>query len=134
MSSPSYSYQKKYDAVIIGAGVIGCSIAFFLARESKGKFKVALVDRNIVGDEASGGAAGMLAAQIETEAPGPFLDLQIQSREIFKGLVGELEGMTGIPLPMRRKAFSTWPSPPNTNTISAQGSNGRKPRALRLNG
>lgn len=92
----SYSYEKKYDAVIAGAGVIGCSIAFFLARESQGKFKVALVDRNILGDEASSGAAGMLAAQIETEEPGPFLDVQVQSREIFKWLAGELDDLTGI--------------------------------------
>lgn len=102
----SYSYEKKYDAVVVGAGVIGCSIAFFLARESQGKFKVALVDRNIVGDETSSGAAGMLAAQIETDAPGPFLDLQIQSREIFKWLSGELEDLTGASIHYVKKGIS----------------------------
>ena len=101
----NYSYEKKYDAVIAGGGVIGCSIAFFLARESQGKFKVVVVDRNIVGDEASSGAAGMLAAQIETEDPGPFLDIQVQSREIFKWLSGELEDSTGIDIRYHKKGI-----------------------------
>ncbi len=92
----SYSFEKKYDCVIVGAGAIGCSIAFFLAKESQGKYKVAIVDRNVVGDETSSGAAGMLAAQIESESAGPFFDLQVQSREIFKWLSGELEDTTGI--------------------------------------
>ncbi|OGR83979.1 MAG: glycine oxidase ThiO [Elusimicrobia bacterium RIFCSPLOWO2_01_FULL_54_10] len=100
-----YSYEKKYDAVIVGAGAIGCSIAFFLARESQGKFKVALVDRNVVGDESSSGAAGMLAAQIETEAAGPFFDLQVQSREIFKWLSGELEDITGVNIRYSKKGI-----------------------------
>ncbi len=92
----SYSFEKKHDVVIVGAGAIGCSIAFFLAKESQGKCKVALVDRNVVGDESSSGAAGMLAAQIESDEPGAFFDLQVQSREIFKWLSGELEDSTGV--------------------------------------
>ena len=91
-----YNYEKKYDVVIIGGGVIGCSIAYHLARDSKGKLKVAVIERNIVGEEASSGAAGMLAAQIEADRPGPFLDLAVHSRGLFGPLARELKDLTGV--------------------------------------
>lgn len=92
----SYSYEKKYDIVIVGGGIIGCSIAYFLARQSKGKLKVAVIERNVLCEEASGGAAGMLAAQIETETPGPFLQLMLESRRLYEEVVPEIREGSGI--------------------------------------
>lgn len=91
----SYQYEKKFDVVILGAGVIGCSIAYYLLKESQGKLKVAVVERNHVGSETSSGAAGMLAAQVETEFPGPFLDLAAPSRDSFPALARELLEISG---------------------------------------
>ena len=91
-----YSYEKKFDAVIVGAGVIGCSIAYFLARESQGKFKVGVIERNTVGEESSSGAAGMLAAQIECESGGPFLELSIRSRALFDWIAPELKEISNV--------------------------------------
>lgn len=88
--------HKNYDVVIVGAGVIGCSIAYYLATQSGKKIKVAVLDRGNIGGEASAGAAGMLAAQIETDAPGPFLNLCLESRTLFAGLGEELLNVCGV--------------------------------------
>jgi len=37
---------EKFDVVVIGAGVIGCSVAYYLAREG---IKVALLERESFG-------------------------------------------------------------------------------------
>lgn len=84
------SPHRNYDVVIVGAGVIGCSIAYYLANLSGKKIKIVVLDKGGIGEEASAGAAGMLAAQIETDAPGPFLNLCLQSRALFSGLREEL--------------------------------------------
>lgn len=91
-----YSYEKKFDVVIVGGGVIGCSIAYFLARETKGKMKIAVLERNTIGEGASKGAAGMLAAQTESDSGGPFLDLAIESRNSFEQLAPELKLASGV--------------------------------------
>ncbi|MBI2119946.1 MAG: glycine oxidase ThiO [Elusimicrobia bacterium] len=91
-----YSYEKHFDVVIVGSGVIGCSIAYYLAKESKGKLKVGVIDRTTIGEEASSGAAGMLAAQIEAESQGSFLELAIASRNCFPLLSQELKELSGV--------------------------------------
>jgi glycine oxidase len=48
------------DVIIVGGGIIGCAIAFFLA---KAGVRPLILDRGKVGGEASSGAAGMLTAQ-----------------------------------------------------------------------
>ncbi len=92
----SYEYEKKFDVVIVGAGVIGCSIAYSLARKSAGKLKVAVLERNSIGSETSSGSAGMLAAQIEVETQSPLLGLALASRKLFGPLAAELKSATGI--------------------------------------
>src|SRR5258708_1326897 len=91
-----YNYEKKFDVVIVGAGVIGCSIAYYLNRLSGGKLKVGIIERNNIGAETSGGAAGMLAAQIESLTKGSFFDFAIASRALFPQLSIELKDLTGI--------------------------------------
>lgn len=92
----NYSYEKHFDVVIVGAGVIGCSIAYYLAKESNGKLKVGVIERTAIGEEASSGAAGMLAAQIEALSQGPFLELAIKSRNCFPSLYSELKEISGV--------------------------------------
>lgn len=67
-------------ALIIGGGIIGCSIAWRLAREG---VTVTVLERGRLGREASWAAAGMIAAQADTHASGPFFDLCIRARDVL---------------------------------------------------
>ena len=86
LNDRDFTFEKKFDVLIVGGGVIGCSIAYYLAKASGGKLKIAVLERNTVGEESSAGAAGMLAAQIESKSPGPFLDLALASRKCFEDI------------------------------------------------
>ena len=85
--------MKTADVLIIGGGIIGCSIAVELSRTG---VQVLLLERDRIGCEASGEAAGMLAPQAEGLSPGPFLDLCLKSREMFDPLDELLKEETGI--------------------------------------
>ena len=47
--------MKQTDYLIIGAGIVGCTAAYFLTKEGK---KVLVVDRSFPCNEASGVNAG----------------------------------------------------------------------------
>ncbi|HJZ70030.1 MAG TPA: glycine oxidase ThiO [Blastocatellia bacterium] len=81
------------DVIVIGGGVIGCSIAWRLAQSG---LKVALFERDRVGCEASRAAAGMLSLQGEAQAPGPFFDLCLRSRSMYRAFAEELTEASGI--------------------------------------
>jgi glycine oxidase len=81
------------DVLVIGGGVIGCAIAYYLAREG---VRVELVERGEIGSEASGAAAGMLAPLAEVERAGPFQRLCLDSLRMFPPLVASLREGTGI--------------------------------------
>src|SRR5712691_4423232 len=68
------------DVVVIGGGVIGLLSALRLAQRGH---QVRIVERGEPGREASWAAAGILGAQAEAEAKGPFLDLCLRSRELY---------------------------------------------------
>ena len=81
------------DVVIVGGGVIGCSIALKLAGEG---LKVSLIERDRIGSEASSAAAGMLLPQTEAAGPGAFFDLRMRSRAMYPGFARQLHEMSGI--------------------------------------
>jgi glycine oxidase len=87
------------DVAIIGAGIIGCS----LARELAGRgLRVTVVERDRPGSEASSAAAGLLAPQTEAHGPGPFLQLGVSSRNLYPAWTEELLGETGMDVGYRR--------------------------------
>ncbi len=65
-SGREYSELK---AIVMGGGIIGCSVAWRLAAEG---VVTTVLERGRVGQEASWAAAGMIAPQAEAEGPGPF--------------------------------------------------------------
>ena len=85
--------MKTYDAVIIGGGVIGASIAYYAAKRGK---KVALLEKDILAAHASSAAGGMLGAQVEFPEPGPLVELSLHSRAMFRELAAELKQAAGI--------------------------------------
>src|SRR5262245_34939653 len=81
------------DVIVIGGGVIGCSIAWRLAQAG---LKVTLFDRGRIGCEASRAAAGMLTPQGGAQNAGPFFDLCLRSRTMYRRFADELTEASGI--------------------------------------
>lgn len=81
------------DVVVVGGGVVGCGVAWALARES---LAVALLERDAIGAHASGVAAGMLAPLAEAHGDAPTLPLGLESLALYPDLVAELRERSGI--------------------------------------
>jgi glycine oxidase len=81
------------DVVVVGGGVIGCAVAYYLAQAGA---RVTLIERGEIGGEASGAAAGMLAPLGESPQPGPFLDLCLASFRLYPSLADALRDETDI--------------------------------------
>jgi len=81
------------DVVIIGAGIVGCSIAFELA---KAGVHVCVLEKAGVGEESSAAAAGMLSGQHGVTSFGARYALHRDARELHATLAEELRELTGI--------------------------------------
>lgn len=81
------------DVVVIGGGVIGCSIAYYLACEG---VRVTVLEKGDIGGEASCAAAGMLAPMAEASEGSPFRDLGIASLRMFEELAPRLREESGV--------------------------------------
>ncbi|SNT20335.1 glycine oxidase [Bacillus sp. OK838] len=91
-----------YDAIIVGGGVIGGSIAFQLAKRGK---KVLLLEKDRLASKASSAAAGMLGAQAELDADNPLFTLASRSRGMFPALSKELKDISGIDIELVNKGM-----------------------------
>jgi glycine oxidase len=78
--------------IVVGGGVIGCATAYELAKTG---CAVTLLERATPGSEASGAAAGLLAAFGESGAT-PFEELGLASWRLYPEVVEELRTQTGI--------------------------------------
>lgn len=83
---------KSADIIIVGAGVIGCAVAYHLAREG---VAVVLLERGRVGREASWASAGILNHG-RPASRHPYERLAALSRGLFEPLVKELIELTGV--------------------------------------
>ncbi len=88
------------DVVVIGAGVVGCSVAYYLAREG---VNVTLVEREAIGSGASAHATGSLSLLGAEFSPGASFDIARASYHEFPEIVPELEAATGIDLLYQRR-------------------------------
>lgn len=77
---------RNFDVVVVGAGVIGTSSAYYLA---KAGYRIALVDRGSVGSGTSSACGDALALQ--TKAPGPKMTLAAESVRMYHTLGEELD-------------------------------------------
>jgi glycine oxidase len=87
--------KKGTDIIIIGGGVIGCAIAYYLR---KMHIDVVLLERGEIGGQASSAAAGLLAPLGPLSGPGPFADLLLAGFARLIAAVPELEEASGLQL------------------------------------
>ena len=89
---------EKADVIIIGGGVIGCSIAYHLALAG---VRATVVERDAIGSQASGMAAGLLLPLAESPAPNPVQRLGLESLAMHRKLAPRLQEETGIDIGLR---------------------------------
>lgn len=94
MSAQSLNSRLTADVAIVGAGVIGLSVARALLL--RGVHHVTLIDRAQPGAEASSAAGGILAPQIEADHADEFFQLACASRDMFPAFAGALYEETDI--------------------------------------
>ncbi len=85
--------MRSGDVVVVGGGVIGCSVAFALSRMGA---SVVVVERDRVGVHASRAAAGMLAPITESPDEGAGFQLGLESLDLFPSLIAEIRELSGI--------------------------------------
>lgn len=89
----SLEANNRPDVIVIGAGLIGCSVALQLAQA---KLRVTVVERGEPGCEASSAGAGMIAPQGETTEPDDFYKLCAASRDLYPNFVSEIAEISGM--------------------------------------
>src|SRR5690349_24103443 len=87
------------DAIVVGAGIIGSSIAWRLAQRG---WRVTLLDAGRAGGEASWAGAGMLAPGGEVTERTEWSELAIHSLRLYPDFVAELQTETGIDIYFQR--------------------------------
>ena len=88
---------KNWDAIIVGAGIIGLSLAIELRKQG---WRVLIVEKGEPGREASWAAGGMLVGS-GLETPGPLQALAAASARMYPEFVHELEDESGLKIDLR---------------------------------
>ncbi|HLY16504.1 MAG TPA: FAD-dependent oxidoreductase [Bryobacteraceae bacterium] len=86
------------DVIIVGAGIVGGSIAWRLAQAG---IAVTLLDAGTLGGEASWAGAGMLAPGGEFVTRSHWADFALESLRIYPRFVAELQDESGLPIDYR---------------------------------
>lgn len=88
--------------VIAGGGVIGCAIAYYL---TKAGAEVTVLERDGIGQEASGASAGMLIAPFEDLGPRAMVRLQRDSLKLYDKLLDRLREESGTDVEYTRSGL-----------------------------
>lgn len=85
--------MKRDRIVIVGGGLLGCAVALELARRGA---EVTVLERVVVGAEASTAAAGILAPRLEAHGKEPMRSLGIASLEMYGDWIERMEADVGL--------------------------------------
>lgn len=90
---------ERPDIIVVGAGIIGCAVAYELGRRGA---NVRVIDCRNVGCGATQASAGMLAPFIEADQPGPLRALGVRSLDLYDEFVADVVGDSGDDVPYER--------------------------------
>ena len=93
-----YQSAKRMKVVVVGGGVIGSAIAFYLTDAGA---DVVLVERGELAGEASGAAAGLLIPPDRAAAPGPFRDICLASLALYRPAIDRVQRESGVDVQCR---------------------------------
>jgi len=88
---------KSWDAIVVGAGIIGLALAIELDKQG---LRVLVVEKGEPGREASWAAGGMLC-DFPAETPPGLLELAMASARMYPEFVHELEDESGLKIDLR---------------------------------
>lgn len=84
---------------MVGAGIIGCSVAFELARRG---IDVTVFDGRPVGGGATQASAGILAPYTEAHGGGPLFDLTVRGLQAYDAFVAAVRSVSDVSFEYRR--------------------------------
>jgi glycine oxidase len=90
---------RPSDVVVVGAGIVGCAIAYELARRGA---SVQVVEERSAGMGATQAAAGILAPHIEAGSSADFLSFAVRSLSLFDEFVADVNADSGAAVPYQR--------------------------------
>lgn len=77
---------NKVDTIVIGGGIIGCSIAYYLAKEGK---EVLVIEKEGIGEGTSSSCDGFV--YLQTKKPGIQMEMALESSNMYAKLSEELD-------------------------------------------
>ena len=101
VQKPAYSFPpvKIVIVIVVGAGIIGLSCAWALARAGRA---VRIFDKSAAAGEASWAGAGMLAPGGEFDTDSELARMAIRSLALYPEFVTSLQEETGVSMDLRR--------------------------------
>jgi glycine oxidase len=92
--------RMQPDVIVVGAGIIGSSIAWRLAQRG---FETQLIDAGTMGGEASWAGAGMLAPGGELGAQASWAESALESLALYPEFIAGLEEESGVRIDFQRQ-------------------------------
>ena len=85
--------KSGFDSVVLGAGVVGGAVAYFLSKEGQ---RVCLMDREAVGSGASAHGHGALSIVGKDFKPGAHFEIGLEGMRFFPGFIRGLIEDSGL--------------------------------------